>query len=203
MNRLVKGAERSYRSELRAQQAEETRTRILDATVRVMAGGLAFLSIPAVSREAGVSVPTVYRHFGTKRDLIAAIFPHLARHAGLDDAVPPRSVEDFRDWARAMFVRMDSLDDMARAAMASPASDVTRRVTMPQRLAKIRQLADVLAPNLTQVDGDRFARLLVILTSSSAQRIWRDPIGLSADEIADDLDWVVRAVIAAGSGNGR
>jgi AcrR family transcriptional regulator len=168
-----------------------------------MAGGLAFLSIPAVSREAGVSVPTVYRHFGTKRDLIAAVFPHLARKAGLDDVATPRSVDEFRDWARAMFDRMDSLDDMARAAMASPASDVTRRVTMPQRLAKIRQLADVLAPNLTQVDGDRFARLLVILTSSSAQRMLRDPIGLTADEIADDLDWVVRAVIAAASGNGR
>jgi len=203
MTPISKDTGRAYRSELRTQQAEETRTRILDATVHVMAGGLAFLSIPAVSREAGVSVPTVYRHFGTKRDLIAAVFPHLARKAGLDDVATPRSVDEFRDWARAMFDRMDSLDDMARAAMASPASDVTRRVTMPQRLAKIRQLADVLAPNLTQVDGDRFARLLVILTSSSAQRMLRDPIGLTADEIADDLDWVVRAVIAAASGNGR
>lgn len=197
MTHIANDRGRAYHSNLRAQQAEETRARILDATLRVMAGGLAFLSIPAVAREAGVSVPTVYRHFRTKRDLIAALFPHLARQAGLDDAVPPGSVEEFRDWARALIDRLDSLGDMARAAMASPAADATRRVTMPQRLSKFRQLADVLAPNLTQVDGDRFARVLVILTSSSAQRMWRDPLGRTADEIADDLDWVARVVATA------
>src|SRR3970282_1634171 len=110
MTHIANDTGRAYRSELRAQQAEETRTRILDATVHVMAGGLAFLSIPAVSREAGVSVPTRSRHFGTKRDLIAAVFPHLARKAGLDDVATPRSVDEFRDWARAMFDGMDSLD---------------------------------------------------------------------------------------------
>ena len=203
MTRIANDAGRGYRSELRAHQAEETRERILDATIRVMAGGLAFVSIPAVAHEAGVSVPTIYRHFGSKRALIAAVHPHILRQLGVDDVVPPRSVGEFRDWAFAMIARADLAGDIARVAMASPAADETRRVTMPQRLAKIRQLADVLAPDLTQVDRDRFARLLVILTSSSAQRMWRDPIGLSADEIVDDLDWVVRAVIAAGSGNGR
>ncbi len=112
-------------------------------------------------------------------------------------------MDEFRDWALATIARVDSVGDIARVAMASPAADETRRVTMPQRLAKIRQLADVLAPDLTPVDGDRFARLLVILTSSSARRMWRDAIGLSADEVVDDLEWVVRAVIAAGSGSGR
>ena len=47
-----------------------------------MASGLASLSIPAVAREAGVSVPTVYRHFGTKDDLLAAVYPHVARGSG-------------------------------------------------------------------------------------------------------------------------
>src|SRR3989304_8147125 len=121
MTHIANDTGRAYRSELRAQQAEETRTRILDATVHVMAGGLVFVSMPAVAQEAGVAVPPVYRHFGTKRDLIAAVFPHLARKAGLDDVAPPRSGGEFRDWARAMFDRMASLDDMARAAMARPA----------------------------------------------------------------------------------
>ena len=43
-------ATREYRSELRAQQADETRARILDATGRVMAGGITTISIPAVAR---------------------------------------------------------------------------------------------------------------------------------------------------------
>jgi hypothetical protein len=66
---------RVYGSPLRVHQAEETRERILDATVRVMARGLTSVSIPAGAREAGVSVPTIYRHFGTKTDLLAAVYP--------------------------------------------------------------------------------------------------------------------------------
>lgn len=200
MTHIANNAGRAYRSQLRAQQAEETRARILDATIRVMGGGLAFVSIPAVAREAGVSVPTIYRHFGSKSALIAAVHPHILRHLGVVDVVPPRTVDEFRDWARAMFARMDSLGDMARVEMASPAADETRRVTMPQRLARVRELADALAPNLTSTDRDRFARLLVILTSSSAHRMWRDPLGSPPDEVIDDLDWVVRAMIASGHG---
>ena len=64
-------------NELRAAQAQATRARILEATVAVMARGVASVSIPAVAREAGVSVPTVYRHFATKRDLLTSVFPHV------------------------------------------------------------------------------------------------------------------------------
>jgi AcrR family transcriptional regulator len=197
MTRIVTRSGRAYHSQLRADQAEETRARILDATVRVMAAGVASVSIPAVAREAGVSVPTIYRHFGTKHDLLAAVYPYLVRRAGLDRLVPPRSVDELRDGVRAYFDRLDSFDDLARAAMAGPASDDARRISIPDRLAVTRQLADSIVPRLSEVDRDRIARLLVILVSSSAQRMWRDHLGSSVDEAADDVDWVVRAAIAS------
>src|SRR5438093_9681250 len=74
---------RSYESPLREEQAEVTRRRILDALVRTMAKGVAGLSVPAVAAEAGVSVPTVYRHFRTKADLVAALAPYLTRKTRL------------------------------------------------------------------------------------------------------------------------
>ena len=120
MTRIANGKARSYRSQLRAEQAEVTRARILDATVRVMAAGLPFLSIPAVAREAGVSVPTVYRHFGTKRDLLAAVYPHVVRGAGLDNLTRPRSIDEFRDGLPTYFARTDSLGDLARARHGQP-----------------------------------------------------------------------------------
>ncbi|MGH2428727.1 MAG: helix-turn-helix domain-containing protein [Candidatus Limnocylindria bacterium] len=197
MTRIANSAGRAYRSQLRADQAEETRARILDATVRVMAGGLASVSIPAVAREAGVSVPTIYRHFGTKRDLLAALYPHVVRRSGLDELVVPPSVDELRDGVRAIFERMESFDDLARAAVASPAAEEARHTTMPHRLSMTRQLADSIVPRLSEVDRDRIARLLVILTASSALRMWRDHLGASVDEAADDVDWVVRSAIAA------
>jgi AcrR family transcriptional regulator len=197
MTRIVNGGARTYRSELREQQAEQTRARILDATSRVMADGLAFVSIPDVAREAGVSIATVYRHFATKRELFAAVYPHALRQAGLSDLVLPRTMDELRNGLRAHFERTDSLGDLARAAMASPGAEEVRRVTMPDRVAMFRRLADSLEPKPSPEDRDRIARLLVVLTASSAVRMWRDQLGSSVDEAADDVDWVLRAVIAS------
>jgi len=197
MTRIANHTKRSYGSPLRVQQAEQTRARILDGAVRAMAGGLAFVSIPHVAREAGVSVPTVYRHFATKHDLLAAVYPHVVRRAGLNELVIPRSMDELLGGLRAYFERTDSLGDLARLAMASPASDEVRRMNMPERLAIFRRLADSIEPKPSTADRDRIARLLVILTASSALRLWRDQLGSSVDEAADDVDWVLRAAIAS------
>jgi AcrR family transcriptional regulator len=197
MTHIDIGTRRPYHSQLRPRQAEETRSRILDAAVRVMADGFASVSIPAVAREAGVSVPTIYRHFATKRDLLAALYPHLVRRSGLNQPPPPRSIDELRDRVHEYFDHLDSFDDLARAAMASPASDDSRRLSMPDRLAVFGRLADSVEPKLSDVDRDRLARVLVILTTSSAMRTWRDHLGATPEEAADDVDWVVRAAIAA------
>jgi AcrR family transcriptional regulator len=204
MNRIATRTGRAYDSQLRAQHVEDTRTRILDATMRVMAAGIASVSIPAVAREAGVSVPTIYRHFGTKRDLLAALYPHVARRAGLGPVVAPRSVDEFREMVRRIFDRIGSSDDLARAAMASPASEEARGVTMPDRFAMSRRFVGTIAPDADEAERDRIARLMVVLTTSSALRVWRDHLGSSVDEAADDVDWVLRAAVAAAtSGQGR
>ncbi len=196
MTRIATGTMRAY-NELRAAQAQATRARILEATVNVMARGVASVSIPAVAREAGVSVPTVYRHFGTKRNLLAALFPHVLRRAGIDELIPPRSIDELGHGVRALFERIDSAGDLARAAAASPAADEVRRVDMPARLELSRRLADSIEPKLTPGDRDRIARLLTILISASALRVWRDHLGSTVEEAANDIDWVINAAIAA------
>lgn len=187
---------RGYHSQLRQEQAQATRERILDATVRVMAEGIASVSIPAVAREAGVSAPTIYRHFGTKRDLLAAVYPHVVRRNGRKGLVFPRSLEDLRDGVRALFERLDEADDLARAAMASPAAEEARAISMPDRIALGREITDSIEPELSQADRDRIARLLIVLVTSSSLRMWRN-LGASVDGAADDIDWVIRAAIAA------
>lgn len=188
---------RAYRSELRAQQAATTRERILDATTRVMAGGLADLTVPAVARAAGVSVPTVYRHFRTKRDLLAALQPHLQQRAGIDRIAPPASIDELRGFLVSLLGSMDGLDDEMRAALASPAAEEVRRMHAPNRFKLARRLVDGIAPELSEADRDLVARLLVVLTSSSTLRIWRDHFRASVEEIADDIDRTLRAAIAA------
>lgn len=181
----------------RAAQAQATRVRILEATVRVMARGVTTVSIPAVAREAGVSVPTVYRHFGSKQELLAAVYLHVVRRAAPAEFAPPRTLDELREGVRLVFQGLDSADDLARAAMASPAAAEARRAGMPGRIEIYRRMADAIAPDLAQPDRARIARLLTILISSSSLRLWRDQLGASVEEAADDIEWVIRAAVDA------
>ena len=64
---------RRYTSTLRARQAEQTRSEVLLAAVRLFAeGGWAKTTLAAVAREAGVAVETVYKGWGSKRALLQA-----------------------------------------------------------------------------------------------------------------------------------
>ncbi len=193
MSRIAK-APRAYQSQLRAAQANETRARILDATVRVMASGIATLSVPAV----GVSVPTVYRHFGTKADLLAALYPHVVGRAAYDATrVVVESMSDFRALFLTLFSGLEGLDDLARAAMASPASHEGRRLNMPYRIAAVRRFVAGVAPGASEVNRERITRLVIVLTNSAAMRVWRDYFESTADDAADDVEWAMRAAIAA------
>jgi AcrR family transcriptional regulator len=197
MNPLASAERRPYRAGLRAHQAAITRDRILDATIRVMAGGLADLTVPAVARMAGVSVPTVYRHVASKRDLLAALQPHLQQRAGIDVTALPASIDGLRATLVSLLEGMDSLDDVMRAAHASPAAEEVRRVHAPKRFELARRVVDPIAPQLSEDDRDRVARLLVVLTASPALRMWRDDFGASVEQIADEIDHTLRAAIAA------
>jgi AcrR family transcriptional regulator len=197
MARIANSEGRPYSSQLREQQAQETRARILDATLKVMAGGVASISIPGVAREAGVSVPTVYRHFGTKQALLAAVYPYLADRAGLGQLPVPESVGEFREMVHTVFSRLHSLGGEVRVAMAMPASEEARRIQMPSRYATSRRFAARVMPTAAKVEQDRLARVLIVLASSSAMVLWLDHLGSSVDEAADDIDWVLRTCIAA------
>jgi AcrR family transcriptional regulator len=188
-------ATRPYRSDLRAERAEDTSRRILDATLRVMAGGLASVSIPAVARAAGVSVPTVYRHFGTKQGLLEALYPYVIRFLGSNEFRRPQTVAGVRRLVRQAMAQIESIDGVALAALASPAGEEARRASMPLRLRLSREFADSAASGLGEADRDRLARLMVVLTSSSALRTLHHHLGRSTEEVADDIEWVLRSVI--------
>src|SRR5262249_13541937 len=73
---------RPYRSPLRAENAERTRSRIIKAAARMLARAERF-SLDAVARKARVTRLTVYHQFGSRRALLEAVFDDMAARGGL------------------------------------------------------------------------------------------------------------------------
>ncbi|MEO6207127.1 MAG: helix-turn-helix domain-containing protein [Candidatus Limnocylindrales bacterium] len=194
-NTVVKPPRRPYSRALREQQAETTRTRILEALERTMAKGVAGLSIAAVAREAAVSIPTIYRQFGSKQGLIDALSPYVIAKAGLMPDPPPATLPEVARTVRSVFRNLAGMDAMLRAAMASELGRQVRLATMPKRFASHRETVGRLAPNLGNEDLDRLAKLSLILTSTSSFRAFKDYLGLGPDASAELVTWALGAMI--------
>ncbi|HLX33269.1 MAG TPA: helix-turn-helix domain-containing protein [Gaiellaceae bacterium] len=92
---------RKYEQRQRAEKVEETRRRIVEATVALhLDRGPAATSIAEVARRAGVQRRTVYNHFPNDASLFSACSAHWrARHP----APAPAAWPDLRDGLRELF----------------------------------------------------------------------------------------------------
>jgi len=90
----VKMDKRPYHSPLRQEQAQATRSRILDAALELFAtSGYGATSVSAIAREAGVVAETIYAAFGSKRGILDGL---IAR------ATPDEATVAIREaWAAA------------------------------------------------------------------------------------------------------
>ncbi len=80
-------ARRPYRSQLREQQSEQTKRRIVQAAYDLfVANGWAATGMREVASNAGVALETVYSHFSSKRGLLRAVVD--ATVVGDDAPVP-------------------------------------------------------------------------------------------------------------------
>jgi hypothetical protein len=68
---------------------------------------------------------------------------------------------------------------------------------MPTRIARTRELAEAIVPATSTIDRDRLTRLLVVLTGQAAFRTWREHLGCTPDQAADDVEWAIRTLIGA------
>jgi AcrR family transcriptional regulator len=189
---------RAYRSPLRQQQVAATRERILRTCAELVAQRTSLdVSIPQLARAAGVSQPTVYRYFPTKRDLFGALatlqFEHVT--AGLD----PRTPDELAAALPTIFARALEVEGLLRWTLATPLGS-TGRPTSKRRLDMLHRAASA------EVDDPEAAeylpRLLLLLSSPMAALYWKDYLGLPIDTIAHTAAWGIRT-LAAHSGARR
>lgn len=82
---MQKKSPRKYDSTLRSEQAQQTRTAILNAADKLFrAQGWAKTSVAAIAAEAGVSAETIYATLKTKRAIIAELVKRAVRRDAPD-----------------------------------------------------------------------------------------------------------------------
>lgn len=188
-------SKRTYTSELRQAQAEATRTRILDALVEVLAEGVETLSVPAVAESAGVSVGTVYRHFGDKAGMLKALIPHTQTRTGIEIDTAPESFDDMREIVAQVFRHFENTDDLLRAAFASRIGREVRVRGSTERLRLMKDAFGEIEPGLEPDELEHLAKLGLMLTTSEAYQQWKDRLGLSPEEAADEVMWAMERLV--------
>jgi AcrR family transcriptional regulator len=186
---------RRYDNSLRQAQAEQTRERILEGLVRTMARGVAELSFPAVAKEAGVSLRTVFRYFPTKRDLLAGLVAYADARAGSVHEPRPRSPDELANQVRQAYLELEAMDDTLRAAYASALGRSFRHdLELP---LKHQLFAEALAPvtaSLPEPDRTYLLRIVQALGNRHTLRVFRDDLDLSAEEAGDTVAWLIRSL---------
>jgi AcrR family transcriptional regulator len=97
-------ARRAYQQRIRAEEAERTRMRIIDAVFdRLREAPAEPVAIDRIARTAGVARSTVYATFGSRPGLFDAVGRELAARSGYERLVDAKFQPDARDHLRVGF----------------------------------------------------------------------------------------------------
>src|SRR5262245_43835874 len=198
---------RVYRSPLRDERAVQTRTRILDGLVKVMArNGIAELSIPLVAREAGVSIPSVYRYFPTKRHLITALdeYAHRKGSFTLDEFGRLDTPEDLARIVPLTFKRREAIESTLSAAMNSRLGYTIRQQEFAERAKHFGEALRPVTQNMKREELQWLTDVVFILSSYACVLAFRDYRGFNSEEAGKRVAWAIRLLSrGASSSNGK
>jgi AcrR family transcriptional regulator len=191
---------RQYEQRRRAEAADETRRRILDAAAaRLRSAPSRPVGVDAVASDAGVSRSTVYLAFGSRAGLFDAVAADALQRAGhrrlVEAVVHPDARQALLRGLRAGTAMNAADPDVFRAlfSMSALGEDVTggtirrwerTRGVGVARLARRLGEQGVLRPD---VDDQEAADLLWVLTSFEAYDLLRARRGLDGTEAAEAL----------------
>jgi AcrR family transcriptional regulator len=197
---MVKGAARTYSSPLRAEQAEQTKARVVQAAVDLLAEGDAGdLSMAEVAERAGVSVRTAYRSFATKDELLDGVIDWINHDIVRRGGAPPTERHNYEVGTATVIEAIFEIEPLYRALFATAAGRESHR-----RSASIRRegLAQAYSAEMAGLDDDAARRLgavLHLVASSNGALFMKDYWDLSPQDVGQIMQWAIRVLADAAS----
>lgn len=187
---------RAYQQTQRADNVSATRAHILRAARAALAEPSGELSMEAVALRAGVTRPTIYRHFGSRGALFSAVIAHvsdgydLAR--AIETAVESTSIAGFVEVSTTLWANETDLIRGALRLADDPEIHVVIRGLDKSRLRDALRLARM---SQSRLSTDDLARALMMLTSPSCFLFLVDELELEPDEARRLLSKMTRALV--------
>jgi AcrR family transcriptional regulator len=151
------------------------------------------ITVPGVAAAAGVSVRTVYRHFATREELIAAAADWIAQHVLA--ASFPQSADEFAANWRAAATSFDQHPNLVRAMAISRAGNMVRSPRRTRRLQAMRQALQEVTGNLPAADQRRAEAVFGYLFNMLAWVTMRDENGFSGEETGEAVGWAIQVLL--------
>jgi AcrR family transcriptional regulator len=194
------GGTRAYSSPLRAEQAEATQERIVQAAVDLLSEGDAGdLSMTDVAARAGVSVRTVYRSFSTKDDLLDGVIEWINGRIEQAVGARPETREDYETTTAEVVRVVFGIEPLYRALLATQAGRASHRRSNATRGPSMRA---AYAAELEGLDEDQARRVLAVLhavASSNGALFMKDYWDLSPEDAGRAIQWAIRVLADAAS----
>lgn len=180
---------------LREQQRALTRDRIVTALRELIETSHPLeVTMAAVAATAGVSEPTLYRHFPTKRDLFAALGSDL--YDETISGVAPADVGELVEFIPVLYKKFAEMEATTRWNLAAPRDEVVRP-EVTERLPILQQAVGSTLEDLTPDQSEALLRGLLLLTSPTSLLYWQDYLDIGVEEAAATASWLIERLTNA------
>ena len=187
---------RVYKSPLREAQAAQTRERILEAARSFLeANDIDGLTLRRAAELAQVSPPTVYAHFPTLDDLMAAFFQWLSPRIGMDEPLPP--LAELPGMPARLFALYEANGALLRKLMDSPSWDRRRLAGRDRRIGAWIEAIGAELPHLAADERRRGGLAVASCWSPTHWRWLTDTGGLTQADAVASASWTIRTLIQA------
>lgn len=187
---------RAYASPLRERQTEETRQRIVNAALALIATHPeGDLSHEAIARRAEIALRTVYRHFPSRPELLDAVWAESDRRLALSHY--PSTEAEMLAFADEGYRMMDRNADLIRGLLNSDAGREMRRRDNPRRYKGLTAALENATRHLAEGERRRVVGVFQVLFGGRTWEMLRDRAYLKDGEASDAVTWAMQTLLKA------